>query len=198
MPALPVTVLVPLKPLAEAKTRLRGAEADHEGLVLDLARRTVRAARAAAGVARVYVVTRDRTAARELRGCGAEIVGDTGRDLNQALSRAAALLAGAGRLAALPADLPALRPDELAQALAQAGPDRAFVPDAAGVGTVLLVSAVGGRLDPRFGLGSAAAHELSGARRLTGAWPTLRRDVDTAEDLAAVRAWGLPYARPAA
>ncbi|WP_244872352.1 2-phospho-L-lactate guanylyltransferase [Catellatospora sp. TT07R-123] len=194
-----MTVLVPLKPLAEAKSRLRGAEADHEALVLDLARRTVRAARAAAGVARVYVVTRDGRAARELRDCGAEIAPDTGRDLNDALCQAADRFDGrTQRLAALPADLPALRPDELAQALAAAGPGRAFVPDAAGIGTVLLVSAVGGRLDPRFGPGSAAAHELSGARRLGGGWPTLRRDVDTAEDLAAVRAWGLPYAGSAA
>ncbi|BCJ72766.1 2-phospho-L-lactate guanylyltransferase [Catellatospora sp. IY07-71] len=184
-----VTVLVPLKPLAEAKSRLRGAAPDHEDLVLALALATVRAALTAAGVARVLVVTRDPVAAAELRGCGADVAADHGRDLNDALRRAAAEVTGP--VAALPADLPALRPAELAQALAAAGGRRAFVPDAAGVGTVLLVAAPGRPLDPRFGSGSAAAHERTGAARLTGDWPTLRRDVDTADDLAVVRGWGL-------
>jgi 2-phospho-L-lactate guanylyltransferase len=218
-----VTVLVPLKPLAEAKSRLRGAAAGHEDLVLDLARATVSAALAADGVARVLVVTRDARAAAALRDCGAGVLPDDGRDLNDALRRAdiAVTARGSGRgphpapterrapvdrtadgpdgpqrlragtVAALPADVPALRPTELAEALAGAAGRRAFVPDAAGLGTVLLVAAPGEPLDPRFGPGSAAAHEHSGALRLPGAWPTLRRDVDTADDLAVVRGWGV-------
>ncbi|MEV4416906.1 2-phospho-L-lactate guanylyltransferase [Catellatospora sp. NPDC049609] len=184
-----VTLLVPLKPLAEAKSRLRGAVPDHEDLVLALARATVRAALAADGVAGVLVVTRDPVAAAALRECGAGIADDDGRDLNDALRRAAAAVEGP--VAALPADLPALRPVELAQALAAARGRRAFVPDADGVGTVLLVAAPGAALDPRFGTASAAAHERTGAIRLAGRWPTLRRDVDTADDLAVVRGWGL-------
>ncbi|RKE09883.1 2-phospho-L-lactate guanylyltransferase [Catellatospora citrea] len=201
-------MLVPLKPLAEAKSRLRGAAARHEDLVLDLARATVSAALAAEGVARVLVVTRDARAAAVLRACGAGVLADEGRDLNDALRRAAAAVAGgdappvgaghlsrpavaAGPVVALPADVPALRPTELSEALAAAAGRRAFVPDAAGVGTVLLVAAPGGALDPRFGPGSAGAHEHSGALRLAGAWPTLRRDVDTAADLAVVRGWGV-------
>ncbi len=207
-------MLVPLKPLAEAKSRLRGAAARHEDLVLDIARATVSAALAAEGVARVLVVTRDSRAAAALRACGAGVLPDEGRNLNDALRRAAAAVAGSGappggthagagdprrrRLAAaagpvvaLPADVPALRPAELSEALAAAAGRRAFVPDAAGVGTVLLVAAPGDLLDPRFGPGSASAHERSGALRLAGAWPTLRRDVDTAADLAVVRGWGV-------
>jgi 2-phospho-L-lactate guanylyltransferase len=49
---------------------------------------------------------------------------------------------------------------------------------------VLLAAAVGGRLAPRFGPGSAAAHGHSGARRVEGDWPSLRHDVDTPADLA--------------
>jgi 2-phospho-L-lactate guanylyltransferase len=64
------------------------------------------------------------------------------------------------------------------------------VPDLPGTGTVLLAAPAGVPLDPRFGVGSAAAHEASGARRLDGDWPTLRRDVDTADDLAAAYALG--------
>jgi 2-phospho-L-lactate/phosphoenolpyruvate guanylyltransferase len=39
-------------------------------------------------------------------------------------------------------------------------------------------------LDPWFGSGSVAAHARVGAVCLIGDWPTLRRDVDTAGDLA--------------
>ncbi|MBT8225045.1 MAG: 2-phospho-L-lactate guanylyltransferase, partial [Dactylosporangium sp.] len=56
--------------------------------------------------------------------------------------------------------------------------------DAAGTGTVLLTAPSPAVLAPAFGGGSAGTHEASGARRLDGAWPGLRRDVDTAADLA--------------
>lgn len=92
----------------------------------------------------------------------------------------------------LPADLPALWTEELSQALEMAT-QRSFVPDAEGTGTVLLAAPFGD-LDPHFGTDSAAAHELSGAVRLECDWPGLRRDVDTAADLAAVRALGWTYA----
>ena len=61
---------------------------------------------------------------------------------------------------------------------------RSFVTDAAGTGTVLLAAPPGAVLEPCFGAGSAAAHEASGAVPLNGAWPSLRRDVDTLADLA--------------
>jgi len=83
-------------------------------------------------------------------------------------------------------------PAELGEALAGAGaaPGRSFVADAAGTGTVLLTADVGSALDPRFGAGSARAHVASHARPLTGAWPGLRQDVDTAADLRTVLALG--------
>jgi 2-phospho-L-lactate/phosphoenolpyruvate guanylyltransferase len=90
----------------------------------------------------------------------------------------------------LTGDLPALRPAELGAALAVAGPGRSFVADAAGTGTVLLTADVGMALDPRFGVGSAAAHAASLARPVTGTWPGLRQDVDTAGDLRTVLALG--------
>jgi 2-phospho-L-lactate guanylyltransferase len=91
----------------------------------------------------------------------------------------------------MPADLPALRPAELAAALSAAeASQRAFVPDAAGTGTVLL-TAVTGRLEPLFGEDSAAAHAESGAVRLGGDWASLRRDVDTPADLSEAVELGL-------
>jgi 2-phospho-L-lactate guanylyltransferase len=68
---------------------------------------------------------------------------------------------------------------------------RGYVADAPGPGPVMLAAQAGVVLDPRFGPGSARAHAASGAVRLSGDWPTLRQDVDTAADLAAATALGL-------
>ncbi|MGI5213610.1 2-phospho-L-lactate guanylyltransferase [Plantactinospora sp. CA-290183] len=191
------TVLVPVKRLDAAKSRLRGAAdgVPHERLALALAEDTVGAVLGCAPVREVLVVTGDRTAARVLGGLGARIVAEPpGGGLNAAFDRGAAL-AAEGWVAALTADLPALRATDLTGALraAAAGPPgvRHFVADAPGSGTVLLTAGPGVPLDPRFGGDSAAAHAASGARPLTGDWPTLRRDVDTPADLRAAAAYGL-------
>ncbi|MEH0939236.1 2-phospho-L-lactate guanylyltransferase, partial [Micromonospora sp. CPCC 205543] len=114
--------------------------------------------------------------------------------LNAALRHGAAAAAADAWVAALTADLPALRPAELAAALTAAATPpavRRFVADAPGTGTVLLTAPPGVALAPRFGVDSARAHAASGALPLTGPWPSLRRDVDTAADLAAARRLGL-------
>jgi 2-phospho-L-lactate guanylyltransferase len=194
------SVVIPVKPLTIAKTRLRGAlpAAEHEGLVLALALDTLTAARASAGVAAVYVISDDPTIGREARTLGAAVLPDRPRaGLNAALTYGAASASAEGRpdrwVAALAADLPALRAQELSAALrAAAGqPRRAYVADAPGTGTTLLAAPPGAALDPRFGPDSAAAHAASGARPLPGDWPSLRRDVDTAADLVEAAALGL-------
>ncbi|MEV4630157.1 2-phospho-L-lactate guanylyltransferase [Micromonospora sp. NPDC049523] len=191
------TVVVPVKRLSAAKSRLRGAlpGVAHEPLALALALDTVSAALASPAVAGVLVVTDDIAAGRALGALGARITPDPpAGGLNNAFALGAALVGGAG-VAALTADLPALRPAELTAALAAvaAGPPRLrrFAPDTPGTGTVLLVAPAGVPLDPRFGGPSAAAHSASGALALAGAGPTLRRDVDTREDLLAAAALGL-------
>jgi 2-phospho-L-lactate guanylyltransferase len=136
----------------------------------------------------VVVVTDDEAAADVVRGLGARTVADEpDRGLNPALEHGARS-ASTSAVAALSSDLPALRPAELAAALAAADAvRRGFVADAQGTGTTLL-TARHVPLRPRFGPGSAVAHEGDGARRLTGDWPGLARDVDTDDDLrAAVR-----------
>ncbi len=183
------TVLVPVKRLDGAKSRLStrtaGARRD---LSLAFALDTVAAALAAPGVAGVHVVTDDDRVADAVRGLGAAVVADTsGGGLNDALRLAEEVLRadGAGALAALAGDLPALRPDQLGRALAAAAAHpRSFVPDAAGTGTTMLCAAAGTALDPRFGERSCAAHAASGAVRLDPADAAgLRRDVDTEVDL---------------
>jgi 2-phospho-L-lactate guanylyltransferase len=156
----------------------------------------VTAALAAPPVARLVVVTDDPAVAAAVRALGAAAVPDTpAAGLNAALRHGAAHLdrSAAAPVAALAADLPALRPAELAAALAAAGRTggAGFVPDAAGTGTVLLAAATGAALRPRFGPGSAAAHRAAGVAELAGDWPALRRDVDTPADLAAAAALGL-------
>ena len=186
-------VIVPIKPLERGKTRLRGAvpDAAHPDLVLAMAMDTVTAATACAAVSGIVVVTDDARVRAALSAAGAHCVPDRpGQGLNAALRFCAAT--ATGPVAALTADLPALRPTDLARALGRLpAPQRAFVADAGGLGTVLLTAPSAAEFDPHFGPDSAAAHRASGAIELRGGWQSLRRDVDTPADLAAAIALGL-------
>lgn len=193
------TLVVPLKPLSRAKSRLADAAADHvrPGLALAFAQDTVGAALACRAVRGVTVVTDDQLAARELSALGARVLPDPpGGGLNAALEQGALAVrrqSPAAAVAALNADLPALRPTELEQVLeAASAHPRAFLADAAGVGTTLLAAGPGVELSPAFGGSSRARHRASGAReiRLRGV-DSVRRDVDTGEDLRAALALGV-------
>jgi 2-phospho-L-lactate guanylyltransferase len=190
-------LVVPVKALANAKTRLRGAvhPDEHARLVLAVLLDTVTAATAADGVGRVLVVSSDPTVAAVLAAEGFECVPENGAEgLNGAYRHGAVVLRRTnptGQIGALQADLPALRPDELAGAIKAADGRRAFCADRQKTGTTLLLSAPGAPLGPRFGVHSAHAHAASGALPLTDSWPSLRCDVDTVQDLSAARELGL-------
>lgn len=86
------TLVVPLKPLARAKSRLADTASDvvRPGLALAFAQDTVAAALACAAVRDVAVVTGDALAGRELSALGARIVADEpGGGLNAALTHGA-------------------------------------------------------------------------------------------------------------
>ncbi|WAX77739.1 2-phospho-L-lactate guanylyltransferase [Streptomyces sp. KMM 9044] len=193
------TLVVPLKPLAEAKSRLSDTADDalRPGLALAFAQDTVAAALACRAVRDVVVVTDDTLAGRELAALGAGVVSDEpGSGLNAALAHAAATVRTvrhAGPVAALNADLPALRPAELARVLEDAAAfPRAFLPDTAGVGTTLLTAAATEELRPSFGPGSRARHRAWGAVELRlDAVDSVRQDVDTGNDLRAALALGV-------
>jgi len=200
------SVLLPVKVLAQAKSRLAELAGPRRGeLALALACDTVSAVLQTAQVARVVVITDDQVAAAALRELGALVIPDEPRDgLNAALRHGAAFAAarwpGCGT-AALSADLPALRPAELARALtAAAAWPTAFVADAAGDGTTLYTAAPGAAFRPAFGLASRARHAADGAAELELAdIPGLRRDVDTPADLRGAAALGLgPHTAPLA
>ena len=196
------TVVIPVKGLPAAKSRLLPASADaaaHRRLVEAIRADTVAAARNADPVARVVLVS-DGVSDRPPAGPDPEMLVQTRPGLNAALEEAAAQ---AGRswpadgVAALVGDLPALQPDELAEALvAAADYPRAHVRDAAGTGTTLLTARPGIALRPSFGPGSAARHGHDSVA-IAGR-PGLRRDVDTAEDLVEAGQLGLGSATSAA
>jgi 2-phospho-L-lactate guanylyltransferase len=191
------TVIVPVKLLDEAKSRLD--RPDRADVALAVAVDTVAAAAACSVVDAVVVVTDDPRASAALTGLAEIVADEPAGGLNAALVHGAEVAArqhpGTG-VVALAADLPALRPDQLGLALAAAEQsDVALVSDAAGHGTVLLAAAPGRPLEPHFGPGSRAAHVRAGATDLTDRLgttvPGLRRDVDTVADLAAAAALGV-------
>jgi 2-phospho-L-lactate guanylyltransferase len=203
------SVVMPVKVLAQAKSRLAGLAGltgpRRAELALALACDTVTAVLGCDEATRVIVITDDQVAGGTLRGLGALVVPDEPRDgLNAALRHGAAYVAarwpGSGT-AALSADLPALRPAELGRALrAAAAWPAAFVADAAGDGTTLYTAAPGAAFRPAFGLASRARHAAGGAVELgLDGIPGLRRDVDTPSDLRGAVALGLgPHSAPLA
>ena len=100
----------------------------------------------------------------------------------------AAAMAGFSSTLACVGDLPALRPDSIRAVLAAAiNGGRAFVADASGTGTTMLIAA-DTELEPHFQGRSAAGHRESGAvalgaAELGGPLADARRDVDSEVDL---------------
>ncbi|MCE1178858.1 MAG: 2-phospho-L-lactate guanylyltransferase [Micrococcales bacterium] len=183
-------LVVPVKGGPHAKSRLAvPAPLERPAVAEAIARDCVAACLRGMPRGRVVVVTGD-PRVREWAGrAGAQVVADPDGGLNAAVAAAFSALVPARDVAVLLGDLPCLTPAELGDALAAcAAYPLAVVPDAQGDGTTLLTTRTG-RLTPRFGPGSAAAHEALGHVRLELDLPLLRTDVDDAGALA--RALGL-------
>lgn len=194
-----IGLVIAVKRLDAAKTRLAPvfSTTNREHIVLAMLLDTIDAASAVAALQSVVVVTPDDAAAETARSLGAVVLADPTpeghRDpLNNALLAAEALVRRqTANIVALQGDLPAMRTQELTESLAAArGLPRSFVADRHGTGTSALFS-FGVALDPRFGNGSAERHRRSGAIELTGAWPGLRCDIDTPDDLSEARRLGI-------
>ncbi len=145
----PWTVVVPVKRLAAAKTRLRGGlpGVPHQDLALALAADTLAAVRACPVVSEVLVVTDDARVAGERPG---PVVARILPDVADAGLNAAFRHGRGGR---------------------RTGPRvRRFVADAPGTGTVLLAAPPGVPLDPRFGPDSAARHSPVTGRACGATW----------------------------
>jgi 2-phospho-L-lactate guanylyltransferase len=182
-------VLIPVKPPEVSKSRLQGATRAsdrHADLVLAIQRDTIIAIAAAIEsgslISAAYLIGSEPLTPLP---SGIEVLPDSGGGLNEALAQAAMQVSsdhpGDG-IVAVVADLPALRPAELLDVLARAPQHgRGYVSDLAGTGTTLLTAA-NQPLNPVFGRDSAERHRQSGAIALP-AGPSVRTDVDTAQDL---------------
>jgi len=135
---------------------------------------------------RVVVVT-SQEAAPAFEGIGAMVVLDPASGLAGAVLAGIAA-AGAGAVAVMLGDLPALRSHELAGALAQAADHRrAMVADAENEGTTLITALQAVDHAPAFGSGSRAAHVVARYAELVVSPDSgLRRDVDTMGQLTAL------------
>lgn len=181
------SVIVPLKDFSVAKSRLLLDDRRRSALARAMAADTLRAVAACQLVDELIVVTRDAEGVRPILPVKARVVVETsaaGIDAAVRLgSRSAAI--GLGR-AALVGDLPFLRSDDLADALALASQHPlAVVPDKEGTGSTMVTGRPGVELVTCFGLHSLRRHVAAGYRPL-GLSPSssLRWDVDTLEDLA--------------
>lgn len=201
-----VGLIIAVKRLPAAKTRLAAQfPADRrERVVLAMFIDTITAARDVGAVRSVTVVTPDEVAAATARDLGALVVADptpAGHPdpLNNAILAACVpVLATTPNIVVLQGDLPSLQSAELSAAISAAESHRrSFVADRQGSGTAALF-AFGVPVDPRFGADSARRHRESGAVELDGAWPGLRCDIDTPEDLAEARRLGVGTATAAA
>jgi 2-phospho-L-lactate guanylyltransferase len=191
--------IVPVKRLAAAKSRLDGAldPGERAALVVGMLRSVLGALAASGAVATRLVVSPDPVVLAVARAAGAATLPQAGDGLNEALEAARAATAPGAPLLIAPADLPLLRPEEVADLLALA--DRAAVtiaPDREERGTNALVLAAGAALPFRFGPESFARHRAAAAAAgLTARVyrsPGTALDLDTPADLDELRRRGWP------
>jgi 2-phospho-L-lactate guanylyltransferase len=194
-----IGLVIAVKRLSAAKTRLAPifSATTREAVVLAMLIDTITAAAAVPAVQSITVVTPDDVAGDAARQLGARVLPDPTpqghrNPLNNAIAAAEeAVRPETSNIVVLQGDLPALQPRELDDAIAVARAyARSFVGDRHGSGTSALI-AFGVALDPRFGQDSAERHRHSGGIELTGAWPGLRCDIDTPEDLLVARRLGV-------
>ncbi|MBY0286392.1 MAG: 2-phospho-L-lactate guanylyltransferase [Mycobacteriaceae bacterium] len=194
-----IGLVIAVKRLAAAKTRLAPifSATTREAVVLAMLIDTITAAAAVPAVQSITVVTPDDVAGDAARQLGARVLPDPTpqghrNPLNNAIAAAEETVrTETSNIVVLQGDLPALQPQELGEAIAAArAHPRSFVGDRHGTGTSALI-ALGVALDPRFGQDSAERHRHSGAIELTGAWPGLRCDIDTPDDLLVARRLGV-------
>jgi 2-phospho-L-lactate guanylyltransferase len=191
--------ILPVKRFSEAKQRLGQSVADplRRDLARAMAGDVLSALRDCAALERTIVVTREEPVAAAARYLGAIVVPDTaeaGQSAAVALGIERALAEGFAQVLCIPGDCPALDPGEVATLL-EAPPTGAaevvIVPDRHGTGTNGLLLTPPGAIPPSFGPGSCKRHRRlsreAGVTCRVERVPSLLLDIDTGEDLAALR-----------
>ena len=187
------TVVLPVKHARRAKSRLGELTSGDPDLARAIALDTIDAVAACAVVERVVVVTDDDDLEASVPA-GVVVVEDPhGGGPNAAVETAMRSIPAESHRAALLADLPALRPSDLAGALAAAAAvERGVIPDAEGHGSTLVTARAGVEWASAFGADSFERHLALGCAVLAAPpESSLRRDVDTPDHLDEAAALGL-------
>lgn len=186
------SIVIPVKTTQSGKSRLELPGAERPQLALAIALDTIAAATSAEAVGDVLVVTSDADVQAGVDQIGgATWIPDPGMGLNGA-ARAGLERATHDARAVMLGDLPALTGTDLDTALRAAeGEERALVSDTEDFGSVLVTWRSPATFEPRFGTASAAQHVEAGHTSLDIDVPTLRRDVDTADQMRDAHALGL-------
>jgi 2-phospho-L-lactate guanylyltransferase len=190
--------LVPVKALADGKSRLAGAlpRGALERLALAMLGDVVVALQGSGVVARVMIVTPDPRVADEAKALGAEPLLRDDPGLNPALDAGARVLAEGGteRLLVMLGDVPGARASELAElftALDALGGRGAVLAPSRDGGTSALLRAPWDVIPNRFGKDSAAAHREAARAAAVPyrelALASLAIDLDRVEDAHALR-----------
>lgn len=185
--------IVPVKPFAEAKTRLAEVlgPVERAQLARRLLERTLHKATHARGLARVVVISRDSEALQLARRRGAWSVVESHPGLNEALEQATRVCVanGARAVLILPADLPRLRVRDIEQiiALGEPAPCLVIAPAQHDGGTNALLVNPAGAIPYAFGENSFSQHcylaEQRGLRVKIYSSDTVTLDLDRPEDL---------------
>ncbi len=190
-----IFAIIPVKPLAEGKSRLSGvlSDAERRSLNVDFLRRTLAVTAEIPGAAHTIVVSADADVLAAAAAHGAEPVPEPdGGGLNAALSagRAHAVSLGAEAMLVLPVDLPLLSAADVGALIAAPveRPSARIAPDERGAGTNALFLAPCDGMDFHFGPNSFNAHiEAARDAGLASSIVHVGRvsfDVDTPEDYA--------------
>lgn len=185
---------MPVKEAERGKTRLAVDGVDRADLARAIALDTISAAAACDEVERVIVVTNDAGVSAAFDDARIEVRAEgPGRGLDAAVATGIARAGDGAARAALLGDLPALRSADLGEALRLAADhDRSVIADAEGTGSTLVTAAPDAAWTSAFGADSFARHVALGCTPLVlSNASTLRRDVDTADQLTAAAALGL-------
>ncbi|HET9736551.1 MAG TPA: 2-phospho-L-lactate guanylyltransferase [Solirubrobacteraceae bacterium] len=184
--------VLPIKSFSRAKSRL-GDGLDRGELAAAMTGDVLSALAATPGLSDVIVVTAEPLAP----DTGVILVSDPDEKGQSAAAQRGidvAVERGAERVLLVPGDCPTLDPDELGSLLDDRPepPHVTVVPDRHGSGTNALLLVPPGAVAPSFGAGSMARHaaraRAAGATVKVRALPSLGLDVDTADDVAALRA----------
>lgn len=189
--------ILPVKTFSRAKQRLAEAvgEADRRDLAVAMVADVLDALAGVDALAAVIVVTAEPLAVEAAEAVGAVVVHDpeeAGQSAAAQRGVEAARALGAERVLAVPGDCPALDAGEVGALLArEQGPGVVIVTDRHGSGTNALLLTPPEAIVPSFGVGSFARHaaraRAAGAEIRVARLASLELDVDTPEDLGALR-----------